>query len=113
MYFKHASIHLSSDYRSIPRLDTYEAANLDPEDYEALSPGARAEVERQLKRRDRQEALASGRMRPGLLYDEGSDEGEDTAPPTFKRRRMGGEDEGMDFDMVGRDYFAPPLEMSP
>lgn len=93
-------------------MDTYEAANLDAEEYEALSPGARAEVERQLRRRDRQEALASGRMRPGLLYDEGSDEGEDTAPPTFKRRRVGGEDEGMDFDMVPEKFFASPSLLS-
>lgn len=88
------------DYRAIPRLDTYEGANLDAEDYDSMSPGARAEAERQMRRRDRQEALASGRMRPGLLYDEGSDDGEDTAPPPLRRRRMGGEDEGMDFDMV-------------
>ena len=81
-------------------MDTYEGANLDSEEYDAMSPGARADVERQLRKRDRQEALASGRTRPGLLYDEGSEDGEDVAPPTFRRRRTGGEDEGMDFDMV-------------
>lgn len=84
------------DYRDIPHLDTYKGANLDPEEYNALSPGARADAERQMRKRDRQEALASGRMRPGLLYDEGSDEGGDMAPPTFRQRRVGGEDEGMD-----------------
>lgn len=64
-----------------------------------MSPGARAEVERQLRKRDRQEALASGRMRPGLLYDEGSEDGEDLVPPHQRRRRTG-EDQGMEFDVV-------------
>ncbi len=77
---------------------------MDNEDYEALSPGARAEVEHQLRKRDRKEALTSGRMRPGLLYDEeGSDEGEESAPPHARRRRMdrkGEGEEGVDFDMV-------------
>ena len=76
---------------------------MDDEQYAALSPGARAEVERQLRKRDRKEALTSGRMRPGLLYEEGSDEEEDSAPPHARRRRMDREgegEEGMDFDMV-------------
>lgn len=92
-----------SEYRSIPRLDTYEGANLDAEEYESMSPGARAEVERQLRKRDRQEALASGRTRPGLLYDEGSEDGDDLAPSHLRRRRTGGEgpgDQGMEFDEV-------------
>ena len=74
---------------------------MDNEEYEALSPGARAEVERQLRKRDRQEGLTSGRMRPGLLYDdEGSEEGEE-APPHARRRRTEREgEEVMDFDLV-------------
>lgn len=90
------------EYRSIPHLDTYEHADLDSEDYASMSPGARAEVERQLRKRDRQEALASGRMRPGLLYNEGSEDdgAEDAAPPHLRRRRVeGAGDEGVNFDM--------------
>ena len=90
------------EYRPIPHLDTYEGANLDNEEYEALSPGARAEVERQLRKRDRQEGLTSGRMRPGLLYDDaGSEEGEESAPPHARRRRIEREgEEVVDFDLV-------------
>ena len=93
------------EYRPIPHLDTYEGDNLDNEDYDTLSPGARADAERQMRKRDRQEALTTGRMRPGLLYDEaGSEEGEESALPHARRRRLDrtaeGE-EGMDFDEVG------------
>lgn len=90
------------DYRPIPHLDTYEGANLDDDDYESLSPGARADVERQLRKRDRQEGLASGRMRSELLYGDGSDEDEDEAPSHSRRRRTGGvgPGEGMEFDEV-------------
>ena len=89
------------EYRPIPHLDTYEDADLDQEEYEALSPGARAEVERRLRKRDRQEALASGRTRPGLLYDASEDD--DIGAPLARRRRPTGEgaaDEGMEFEEV-------------
>ena len=56
------------DYRPIPELDVYDTNALDDEEYEALSPSARAEVDRLLRKRDREEALGKGRMRPGLLY---------------------------------------------
>ena len=66
-----------------------------------MSPGARAEVERQLRKRDRQEALASGRTRPGLLYDASEDD--DVGAPHARRRRpaedTAGED-GMEFEEV-------------
>lgn len=56
------------DYRPIPELDVYDATAMDDEEYEQLSPSARAEVDRMLRKRDREEALGRGRMRPGLLY---------------------------------------------
>lgn len=89
----------------MPHLDRYEGANLDSEDYDAMSPGTRMEVERQLRKRDRQQALASGRMRPGLLYDEGSDEEEEEEEglSRARRRRIGREgqaDQGMEFEEV-------------
>ena len=89
------------EYRPIPHLDKYEDEDLDHEEYDAMSPGARAEAERQLRKRDRQEALASGRMRPGLLYDASEDD--DTGAPLTRRRRPVGEypaDEGMEFEEV-------------
>ncbi len=90
----------------MPHLDQYEGANLDSDEYDALSPGARREVERQLRKRDRQQALASGRTRPGLLYDEGSlddDESEAEGPARARRRRGardGFSETGMELDEV-------------
>ena len=40
----------------------------DDEDLEELSPGARAEAERVMRKRDRDEGVTAGRMRRGLLY---------------------------------------------
>ena len=40
----------------------------DEEDLEELSPGARAEAERVMRKRDRDEGVTAGRMRRGLLY---------------------------------------------
>nr|CAB3263689.1 DNA replication licensing factor mcm2 [Phallusia mammillata] len=88
---------MERDYRPIPALDIYDANELDDDEYEALSPSARAEVDRMLRKRDREEALGKGRMRPGLLYE--SDEEDDETPT--RRRRMaeraaeGGDDEDM------------------
>lgn len=43
------------DYRPIPGLDRYDGDELDQDDYDAMSPGARAAAERELLRRDREE----------------------------------------------------------
>ena len=94
------SFHLR-DYRTIPHLDTYNAEGLDQGDYDSMSPGARAAAERDLRKRDRQDALASGRMRPGLLYEESEDE--ELGPSQPRRRRGAGErasDQNMDFEQV-------------
>lgn len=89
------------DYQSIPHLDAYDREGLDQETYDAMSPGARAAAERELRKRDRQEALASGRMRPGLLYEESEDE--DLGPSQPRRRRRAEDrlaDQSMDFEQV-------------
>ena len=57
-----------SDYRPIPHLDVYDTNVVDDEEYENISADARAQAEREMRKRDRQEALATGRTRPGLLY---------------------------------------------
>lgn len=90
----------SSDYRPIPHLDVYDDENLDERDFDAMSPGARAAAERALRKRDRQEALASGRMRPGLLYEESEDD--ELQPPLARRRRTAerAAEEGMEFEEV-------------
>ena len=88
------------EYRTIPHLDTYEGENLDDAAYDEMSPSTRTAAEKELRKRDRQEALASGRMRPGLLYEESEGE-EDMGAPAARRRRMTGETEdGMEFEEV-------------
>lgn len=59
---------LNSDYRAIPRLDVYDAAVVDNDEYDELDIGARREAERAMGKRDREEAAISGRMTRGLLY---------------------------------------------
>uniref|UniRef100_H2YWS1 DNA replication licensing factor MCM2 n=1 Tax=Ciona savignyi TaxID=51511 RepID=H2YWS1_CIOSA len=88
---------LERDYRPIPELDVYDPNVMDDADYEALSPSGRAEVDRLLQKRDREEALGKGRMRPGLLYE--SDE-EDGARPSRRRRMAERAAEGGDDDDV-------------
>lgn len=70
-----APLGVSRDYRAIPALDQYEAEglDLDDEDLSELSPGARAAAEEAMRRRDREQGI-SGRLRPGLLYGECSEE---------------------------------------
>ncbi len=51
-------------------MDTYDRGVLDEEDYDEMAPEERAEAERLMRKRDRDEAVATGRMRPGLLYGE-------------------------------------------
>ena len=99
----------------------YEGADLDEGEYGAMSPGARAAAERELRKRDRQEALASGRMRPGLLYEESEDE--ESQPPLARRRRMDRTEEGMEFEEVRQsaadsvwyfwNIFPPSLPLLP
>jgi len=85
------------DYRPLPQLDTYDGAALDDEEYEALSPSGRAEVDRLLKRRDREDAKGQGRTRPQLFYDTEDDEDE---TPARKRRLVERAAEGEDDKMI-------------
>ena len=57
-----------SDYRPIPALDVYDQNVLDEEEYDDMDPEARGSAERAMRKRDREEAAATGRLRPGLLY---------------------------------------------
>lgn len=52
----------------MPHLDVYDENVVDDEDYEAMTAETRAAAEREMRKRDRQEALSQGRMRPDLLY---------------------------------------------
>lgn len=61
-------IHLlDRDYRPIPALDRYDGDVLDEDDYDAMSPGARAAAERELLRRDREEGTGR-RDADDILY---------------------------------------------
>ena len=52
----------------MPELDTYDAEGVDDEHYDTITAEQRARAEKEISRREKQEALASGRLRPGLLY---------------------------------------------
>ena len=65
---KLTSLMSFSDYRAIPRLDVYDPAALDEEDYDDMDIAARREAEKVMGKRDREEAATSGRLRRGLLY---------------------------------------------
>ena len=47
-----------------------------------------------------QESLVTGRMRPGLLYDESEEEEEEMGVPLPRRRRTDQPEEGMEFEEV-------------
>lgn len=60
---------LHRDYRAIPELDRYDAEGMeDNDDVSDLSMSERMAAEREMRKRDRDEMAATGRMRPGLLY---------------------------------------------
>ncbi|CAH8449461.1 unnamed protein product [Schistosoma bovis] len=90
---------MERDYRPIPELDVYEAEGLaDPdEDLEELSPNARAEAEREMRRRDRERLLATGGLRRDLIADLYGEEEEEEIIPARRRRiaeRVAAGDEG-------------------
>jgi DNA replication licensing factor MCM2 len=58
---------LNRDYRPIPALDRYDGDVLDEDDYDNMSPGARAAAERELQRRDLEEGTGR-RDADGILY---------------------------------------------
>ncbi|XP_071540003.1 DNA replication licensing factor mcm2 [Panulirus ornatus] len=75
--------NMENDYRHIPELDVYDRENLDDSEFSMMSEGDRLAAEAQMRKRDRDEGLVTGRMRRGLLYDDSDDE-EDR--PSRKRR---------------------------
>ncbi|KAI5709035.1 hypothetical protein M8J76_008691 [Diaphorina citri] len=74
--------NLENDYRPMPALDRYDHDQLDDSDYSVISADARAEAERALRRRDREQSMGGRRGDADLLYE--SDEDEEA--PRRKRR---------------------------
>lgn len=66
-YFSNVINSLGRDYRPIAALDRYDGFELDDDDYDAMSPGARAAAERELQRRDREDGTGR-RDADGILY---------------------------------------------
>ena len=65
----HFIILCSRDYRAIPQLDVYDQDNLDDEqEFSDLSLSERLAAEREMRKRDREEGVSTGRMRRGILY---------------------------------------------
>ncbi|XP_074609915.1 DNA replication licensing factor mcm2-like [Acropora palmata] len=96
---------IEQDYRPIPALDVYDPTALDDEDYDELDPEARQEAERQMRKRDREDAAARGRLHRGLLYDE-TDEEDDERPR--RRRRLA--ERAADGDMQDEDELIESIE---
>ena len=83
-----------SDYRAIPELDQYDAAVLadENEEVEEMSPGARAKIEQEMRKRDRATARGrtEGRGRDVLdRFADDDDEGDDDddVNPLARRNR--------------------------
>ena len=51
----------------------YDPAALDDEDFDEITPDARQEAERLMRKRDREDAAARGRLHRGLLYGKKQD----------------------------------------
>lgn len=51
----------------------YDPAALDDDDFDEMAPEARQEAERLMRKRDREEAAARGRLHRGLLYGKEQD----------------------------------------
>ncbi|PIK58025.1 putative DNA replication licensing factor mcm2 [Apostichopus japonicus] len=87
---------LERDYQPIPELDRYAREGLDDDDYDSMDPEARVAAERAMRKRDREEGLAQGRMRPDLLYEDSDDEQERPARrrKIAERAAEGVEDDG-------------------
>ena len=65
----YVSNYLCRDYRAIPELDVYDQRALDDDqEFSDLSMSERLAAEREMRKREREEAVATGRMRPGILY---------------------------------------------
>eukprot|EP00808_Paulinella_micropora_P010771 g2105.t1 len=80
---------MREDYKAIPELDTYERTGIDEEEYDAISPSARQQVEREMAARDAKERRR-GRV-PAALMTPTDDEGEERPA---RRRRITAEQEG-------------------
>ncbi|RMX61533.1 hypothetical protein pdam_00013734 [Pocillopora damicornis] len=96
---------MEQDYRPIPALDVYDPAALDDEDFDEMTPEARQEAERLMRKRDREEAAARGRLHRGLLYDE-TDEEDEEQPR--RRRRLA--ERAADGDMQDEDELIESIE---
>ena len=57
------------DYRENERLDRYDLASADGEEFEQMDMTTRQLVEAKLKRRDRERARLEGRLPPAFLDD--------------------------------------------
>ena len=67
---------------------------MDDAEYAPVTAQQRAEAEKEIRKRERREALASGRQRPGLLYDESEEEDEDGSPVPKRRQKPSSEEVG-------------------
>lgn len=82
------------DYRAIPELDRYEAKGIGSDDASELSLSGRIEAEREMRRREREQAARRGHAMPAAMDSDDDDE------PAPRRRRLA-RDEELDDDEAG------------
>ena len=62
------------DYQAVPELDTYDAGDLDGDDYSPMSPSARLAAEESLQKRDRDDVQRGARVPRALRGFDDDDE---------------------------------------
>ncbi|RNA02460.1 DNA replication licensing factor mcm2, partial [Brachionus plicatilis] len=82
--------NMEDDYRPVPELDTYDGADLDQEDYDAMDIEDRVRAEREMKKRDKKEGRSNikGRIKDSLLYSELSEDLEPDAGSFRKKTKF-------------------------
>mmetsp|Transcript_46997 Transcript_46997/g.111948 ORF Transcript_46997/g.111948 Transcript_46997/m.111948 type:complete len:925 (-) Transcript_46997:100-2874(-) len=81
------------DYQAVPELDTYDAGDLDGEDYSPMSPSARLAAEESLHKRDRDDVQRGARVPRALR---GFDDDDEFNRPSRRRRRERDEGPGLE-----------------
>lgn len=61
------AISFFRDYQEIPHLDTYNIEELDEDEYDALNPEDRAQIDSVLNARDRENAIMDGKIPRAFL----------------------------------------------
>jgi DNA replication licensing factor MCM2 len=81
--------NMEDDYKHIPELDKYDAADVDQGDYSDMDIEDRVAAEREMKRRDKKEgrSVTKGKIKDSLLYSELSEDLDAQAEQSARSKR--------------------------